>query len=172
MAKIKLFRSDLEKHISNQLFEISTDSLNLDNIQVVDDTLSCTLSVEHAPNGYRVHGSLGVTFIENCDRCLTRIDEILESSLNLILTDNEALLNDDNMDVIHFSDSEEFIDLSPIIHDLILIEEPVKRLCNETCKGLCPNCGANQNESQCNCGPREVESIWGHLKDLKHKNLE
>ncbi|MBC8346630.1 MAG: DUF177 domain-containing protein [Candidatus Marinimicrobia bacterium] len=164
---MKLFRSDLEKHISNQLFEISADSLNLDDIQVAGDTLSCTLSSEYAPNGYRVHGLLSVIFIEKCDRCLAKIEEKHESSINIILTDNDELLDNKNIDVIHFSNSEEFIDLSPIIHDLILLEEPLKRLCNESCRGLCPNCGNDLNESQCSCAPKGEDSRWGQLKELK-----
>ncbi|HCI15239.1 MAG: DUF177 domain-containing protein [Candidatus Marinimicrobia bacterium] len=165
---MKLFRTDLEKLISNRLFEISTESLNLEDVQVASDKLSCTLSVDHAPNGYRIHGSLCVVFLEKCDRCLRSFEEKRETNMDIILTDNVELLNNENIDVIHFSDSDEFIDLSSIVHDLILLEEPIKRLCGDSCEGLCLECGVNLNESKCNCGPRDVDSQWGPLKELKN----
>lgn len=44
------------------------------------------------------------------------------------------------------------IDLDPDIRDYIMLEYPVKPLCKETCKGLCPRCGANLNSvAKCDC---------------------
>jgi len=164
---MKLFRSDLEKLISNQLFEISTDSLDLDDLQVAGGKLMCTLSVNPTSHGYHIRGNLKATFKETCDRCLTEFEEAHESLLNVILTDNEELLNDQNVDVIRFAEPEEFIDLSPVIHDLVLLEEPSKRLCREACKGFCPSCGINLNKSTCACSPSENDSPWDALKDVK-----
>ena len=95
---MKLFRSDLEQLISNQLFEISADSLDLDDLQVAGGQLTCTLSVDPASHGYRVYGPLKATIRETCDRCLAEFEETHESLLDVILTDNEELLNNQNVD--------------------------------------------------------------------------
>jgi len=45
-----------------------------------------------------------------------------------------------------------FIDLDPDIRDYIMLDYPLKPLCKEDCKGLCPRCGANLNDvTKCDC---------------------
>ncbi len=168
MAQMKLFRSDLEQHLSNQLFEISADTLYLDDFQVAGGQLTCTLSVDPAPHGYHIYGTLTIRVYETCDRCLTKFEEKHEPLLDIILTENEELLHDHNVDVMRFEASDEFIDLSPVIHDLILLEEPQKRLCVKACMGLCPSCGINLNKANCSCSTSENDSRWDALKDLKN----
>jgi uncharacterized protein len=44
------------------------------------------------------------------------------------------------------------IDLDPDIRDYIMLDYPLKPLCKEDCKGLCPRCGANLNDvTKCDC---------------------
>jgi uncharacterized protein len=44
------------------------------------------------------------------------------------------------------------IDLDPDIRDYILLDYPIKPLCKEDCKGLCPKCGQNLNSvTKCDC---------------------
>jgi uncharacterized protein len=44
------------------------------------------------------------------------------------------------------------IDLDPEIRDYIMLDYPLKPLCKEDCKGLCPRCGANLNDvTKCDC---------------------
>ncbi|MEA1881493.1 MAG: DUF177 domain-containing protein [Candidatus Marinimicrobia bacterium] len=168
---MKLFRSDLEQHISNQLFEISADSLDLNDLQVAGGQLACTLSIDPTPHGYHIYGALKIRVHETCDRCLTEFEEKHESPLNVILTDNEELLSEKNVDVIRFETSDEFIDLSPVIHDLVVLEEPIKRLCDKACKGLCPSCGINLNKATCACSASANDFRWDALKNLKNKDL-
>ena len=59
----------------------------------------------------------------------------------------------------------------------ILLELPTNILCSEDCKGLCPHCGVNLNESTCNCGeaPEAIPSLsdddspWSALDQLTKK---
>jgi len=165
---MKLYRSDLEQFISNQLFEISADTLDLDDLQFAGDTISCVCSVETASKGYRIHGHVSADVQETCDRCLAEFVEAIQSKFNVILTNDETLIADQNMDVIPFADSEESIDLTSVIHDVVLLAEPFKRLCNETCKGMCSSCGTNLNESTCDCHDTNSDSRWDALKNLKN----
>jgi uncharacterized protein len=50
-------------------------------------------------------------------------------------------------------DSAAFIDLNPEIREEIILDYPMKPLCNPECRGLCVKCGKNKNEGGCNCGP-------------------
>ena len=44
---------------------------------------------------------------------------------------------------------------------------PLKPLCDETCKGLCPQCGANLNHETCTCAAEAVNSPFALLAKLK-----
>ena len=80
------------------------------------------------------------------------------------------LINDKNIDIIQFSDSEDYVDLTFVIRDLILLTEPFQRLCNKNCKGLCLICGINMNFSNCSCLSSNDNNRWDSLKDFKDKN--
>jgi len=49
-------------------------------------------------------------------------------------------------------DSITFIDLNPEIREEVILDYPIKPLCDLNCKGLCKKCGINKNEGGCNCG--------------------
>ena len=168
---MKLFRSDLEQFISNQLFEISADDLNLNEIQVAGEKLACIISVKRAENGYRVYGKLNTKITQSCDRCLSNFIKDFESTINILLSADETLISDKNIDVVRFKDSEQFVDLTSIIRDLTLLSEPFQRLCDKDCKGLCFNCGNNININKCNCHLSSSDSPWDSLKNLKNKKV-
>jgi uncharacterized protein len=166
---MKLFRTDLEKLFSNQLFEISTDDLDLNGFNIADKKLRCTISVEVAASGYRIHGNLNTKIKVSCDRCLTKFNENLISNINIILSNDNDLINDKNIDVVRFSDSDDFVDLTFIIRDHILLTEPFQRLCNKDCKGLCLTCGDNMNITNCNCNSSNTDNRWASLKKIIDK---
>ena len=55
--------------------------------------------------------------------------------------------------VVAFYDKDR-IDLGEIVREQILLEVPLRRLCREDCRGLCPSCGVNRNTEACDCQPR------------------
>ena len=50
---------------------------------------------------------------------------------------------------------EPVLDITDNIREEIILEYPVKSLCKEECKGLCPKCGKNLNEGMCGCKREE-----------------
>ena len=59
-------------------------------------------------------------------------------------------MDEDEFDVLP---ADKVIDLEPLITAALLLEFPLIPLCDEECKGLCPQCGANLNEGPCGCEP-------------------
>jgi len=47
-----------------------------------------------------------------------------------------------------------FVDLTDDIREEIVVDYPIKPLCQESCKGVCPECGQNLNEAVCGCERR------------------
>ena len=75
------------------------------------------------------------------------------------------------------SENDEELDITDDLRAEILLELPTNILCSEDCKGLCPHCGINLNESTCNCGeaPAAIPSLsgddspWSALDQLNNK---
>lgn len=59
------------------------------------------------------------------------------------------------------------IDLVQLIREQILLALPMKPLHSEACKGLCPNCGANLNETTCDCKSEWIDPRLAPLQNLK-----
>jgi len=54
-----------------------------------------------------------------------------------------------------------------MVREQFFLTVPLKRLCREECRGLCPTCGSNRNDARCACPPPEaVESPFGSLRKL------
>jgi uncharacterized protein len=73
------------------------------------------------------------------------------------------------------SDDEDFVvlpkttqeyEIDQRIREAIILELPLKPLCSETCLGLCPMCGTNLNESECECTPDKTDERWESLRQL------
>jgi uncharacterized protein len=61
----------------------------------------------------------------------------------------------------------EIVDLAPLIYEQIMLHIPMKVLCSEICKGLCPQCGANMNAGDCNCRKDPGDERFAVLRNLK-----
>ena len=133
--------------------------------------LEVKIRIDKAGDKYIVDGELKGDVLARCDRCLEPYDHELKTSFHLFLalqnpeTDEaEIELLDEEMEV-EFIKGEE-IDLSDIVREQIYLSLPMKSLCSKDCSGLCPICGKNLNQGECQC-KREK----GHPGFLKLKNL-
>ena len=88
-----------------------------------------------------------------CDRCLTAADE------NFVCEFDEELAEEDI--------SENLADITELVRDTILAGLPIRNLCSADCKGLCPICGKNLNDGECDCDKFIVDPRLASLKDLK-----
>jgi uncharacterized protein len=58
------------------------------------------------------------------------------------------------------------LDLSDVIRQYLLTDQPIKPLCEDGCLGLCPECGVNLNEEECKCNAAPVDPRWNALTEL------
>ncbi|MBI4847644.1 MAG: DUF177 domain-containing protein [Nitrospirae bacterium] len=120
-----------------------------------------------------IEGSVKVTAEFKCSRCLK------EYSLPLALSfqeeyvpaeevgkeKHELELSNDELDVSFYSNDE--IDIEDMIREQVLLAVPMKPLCSEECRGLCPVCGINLNEGACACGKKEIDPRLAPLEKFK-----
>ena len=97
----------------------------------------------------------------NCSRCLEKFDRDMEIHIDEKFSNDDANKDDDCI----FIDSD-VIDITEIIENNIILYLPIRRLCSESCKGLCQECGTNLNHSSCNCGDEEIDPRLAKLKEL------
>ena len=58
------------------------------------------------------------------------------------------------------------LDIDEQLLEILEIEFPTRVLCKEDCKGLCPVCGADLNETTCNCNTKQIDPRLEKLKML------
>ncbi len=68
--------------------------------------------------------------------------------------------NDDLLDYWRFSGDK--ISLDKMVSDAAAASFPIALLCRPDCRGLCPTCGTNWNESDCDCTP-VTDDRWAAL---------
>jgi len=104
-----------------------------------------------------------------CDRCGTEFKRTLVSEYKMIYLMNEAPAETDSINVSYLNRDADKIDISNDVREFALLAVPMKKLCNEDCKGLCPNCGKDLNKEQCTCKSDEIDPRWKPLLSLKDK---
>ena len=62
------------------------------------------------------------------------------------------------------------LDLEPLVREEMLLAIPINPICRPDCKGLCPVCGGNLNETLCTHEDEEVDSRLSVLKTLLDEN--
>jgi len=117
----------------------------------------------------RVEGSVA------CSRCLEPVPWEVDESLSVDYrtpsaapVDAEFGLEEGELDVA-FLDGDK-LDLAELAAEQILLALPMRVVCDESCAGLCPRCGANRNrDDACTC-EAEVDPRWQALAGLAGKD--
>jgi len=58
------------------------------------------------------------------------------------------------------------LEIGPVVREAIVLSSPIKALCGDECKGLCPVCGVNLNEQTCHCAAGKPDTRWSILEKL------
>jgi uncharacterized protein len=64
------------------------------------------------------------------------------------------------------------IDLGPVVHEAVVLAEPMRVLCAPDCRGLCPQCGKDLNEGPCGCTDDDQDPRLAPLAKLLHPREE
>jgi uncharacterized protein len=127
-------------------------------------------------DGATVHirGPLAAAVELECGRCLERYAASLDQELDLFYLPRSPGQQDEQEDEVALSDRDvvvgyydgERLDLGDALREQLYLTLPLKRLCREDCRGLCPTCGKNLNAGACGCPPPE-ESEDPRLSPLR-----
>ncbi len=95
-----------------------------------------------------------------CSRCLTPVSVKLNFKLYEMFNKTGSI--DEEIEAI----TEDSIDLYPYVRNEIFENLPMKVICSEDCKGLCPVCGTNLNEGECSCDTTYINPKFDSLRAL------
>lgn len=107
---------------------------------------------------FTVAGKFKSTLGLHCGRCLDEFVFPVEVAFDA------AFAQQSEDDEIRQLNGDEII-LDDILYEALMLDLPLKLLCNDECKGLCAQCGCNLNEKQCTCS-QPLDPRWGVLGEL------
>ena len=118
--------------------------------------------------GYmRMTLSLSADYIAQCARCLSPVEGQFSLTLEKTVAPKDLLgdITEDKLD--DFAIIEDgFLDMDEQLLEQLEMEFPMRFLCREDCKGLCPKCGKNLNEGECDCDHTEIDPRMEPLRKL------
>lgn len=112
-----------------------------------------------------IHTNISYRYSEACGRCLEPFNKEENTVLSgKLIEKSEDLMENQEETIVYYAGDE--LDLTEDIISTIILSLPMKPLCNEKCKGLCPKCGTNHNKEECNCIVEDIDPRFAILKDF------
>ena len=154
-------------------FKIASGDIDLETegVRIVGD-INVVGELSKSAAKTDVKGSINAPVEVDCTRCLTPISRELDIVFDVDFVDKELFpdnkethLESADLDTDVIEGNE--LDLSQVVREQILLNIPEQVLCRDDCRGICPTCGKDLNEGDCNCGEKEIDPRWAALKDFK-----
>lgn len=86
-----------------------------------------------------IHGDIKADITAPCAKCL----EPVKSEMELAI---DETIGEDGVEL-----EGTILDISSVVYGELAVNIPIRFVCSDDCKGLCPKCGANLNITQCEC---------------------
>jgi len=122
----------------------------------------------------RVNGKLATELEMPCARCLEPVLQEVKRSFDLLYRPLGVDAGREEMSVtsveaeIGYYQGEGLL-LEDVLREQVLLAVPLKAICRQDCKGLCPQCGTNLNSSACSCAEPPEDPRWSALKEIRSK---
>ena len=123
----------------------------------------------------KVVGELTVELELDCCRCLKSFDQSLKKNFQLEYWPDPEVNQEAERAVLNYKDlvmgfyHNDQLDLSSMVCEQIVLEIPMKSICNKDCKGLCDQCGDDLNENECCCESHTIDPRWVALSSIKER---
>ena len=121
---------------------------------------------------FRVIGSVQTTLEMPCSRCLEAFSCPVDASFDLRYQpharntgEGEREIEEDDLTTAFYENDT--IDLGQLMREQFYLALPMKPLCGNDCKGLCPTCGTNWNKGTCDCSNQSEDPRLAALKALR-----
>ena len=122
----------------------------------------------------RVNGEFSTSLQLLCARCLEPVIHSVARQFDLLYRPQGSDAGQEELSVtateaeIGYYQGEGLL-LEDVLREQVLLAVPLKTICREDCKGLCPQCGKNWNVEQCSCAEPLEDPRWSALKEIRNK---
>ena len=120
---------------------------------------------------FRLVGTVATELELPCSRCLEPYRLPVSAPFDLrywpateASTEPDREMDDEDLETSYYRNDE--IDLNELLREQFYLALPMKPLCQEGCRGLCSQCGANLNTDTCDCAPAWTDPRLAALKGL------
>ncbi|MBS1852313.1 MAG: DUF177 domain-containing protein [Acidobacteria bacterium] len=138
--------------------------------QLVEEHHGKSLSIKDI----RLNGKLATTIAVPCARCLELVQLDVKRDFDLLYRpqgsdagEEESAVPSAESEVSYYQGAG--LQLEDALREQVLLEVPLKAICRDDCKGLCPHCGKNLNVEQCSCGTQPNDPRWTALQEIRSK---
>ena len=113
-----------------------------------------------------------------CGRCLEEFAVPVDAAFELryvpqaedAAAEAEREITEDDLTTAFYR--EGMLDVIEMMREQFQLALPMKPLCAQSCRGLCPECGANLNRTECGCKPEWEDPRLAPLKGLLNREKE
>jgi uncharacterized protein len=150
-------------------YDIEVETPELDQQLVLAAPLRGQVSCLRIGAGILVTGKLQTLVRLECVRCLSESDwpiqvEIEEEFRPTIdIVTGLKVEQEPDQDAATLIDDQHILDLAEVIRQAIWLGIPASPICRRDCRGLCPQCGQNRNQVECDCQAQPVDARWSAL---------
>ena len=149
---------------SSLLIEYSLDMSNVDfsGCYPLKKPVEIKGSVTNKASLVELDAAVTYIYEADCDRC--GIYTAKKHTLHIQKSLAPSIEGEESDSILLTPDMK--LDLDELVYSEIIVSLPMKHLCNEDCKGICPKCGKNLNEGKCGCPEKEIDPRLSALADL------
>ncbi len=145
---------------------VPADDPCFQNVELeLDEPVQLSGRIMEAGSGrFYWHGRLRTVARSACRRCLKPVEVPVDQQIEVLFTEDEEA-NDPSAYLIPPRSGG--LDPSEAVREELILAVPGYVLCDQKCRGLCPVCGTDFNESSCSCGNNESDPRWAALEVLR-----
>jgi uncharacterized protein len=145
-------------------FNFNEQASNLGLKEPFFDGVNLDVKMDKSHSQIVIDGDLSLNAKFFCDRCNDEFVAELKNHFKItyLFSKEKEEREDDNL--YFLSPEADKIDLKQDVVDYAILAVPMKKLCQDECKGLCSRCGVNLNRETCKCTVEEkADPIWSAL---------
>jgi uncharacterized protein len=131
--------------------------------------LAMHLEVREAEDDVVVTGRVEGEAEVACRRCLAPVRVPIDQDVTLVFRAGVSQVEAEAEEVYPLPERGNVLDLTGPLREHLLLAVPDFLECREECKGLCPHCGVDLNETTCSCEHSQGDDRWAALKQLTNK---
>jgi len=155
--------------------DFDEDEATFDDLKAVGP-IEGHVRMRRTNQGLLVDGWVDLTLELTCTRCLKDFEQPMhvtfeEQFYPTVDVFTGTPLPAFDRDEIFPIDDHHLLDLTEAVRQTTLTALPMVTVCQEDCKGLCPQCGKDLNLGSCDCQP-EVDARMSVLEKLLQNGLE